>query len=238
MKALPNHSVYDVFMSAQEKHYVLFDFDGVIADSFAASYAIVQKFCAHITHDHFRAGFEGNIHDAFDEWESRPHGLECDHGLDWDAEYGAISQKIAGMFPGIDTVIKELAQKYRLIIVSSGPDEFIEPFLEKVGIRDCFQEVMGNRVHKSKAEKMRMIFSKYGTTPETCILITDSLGDMREGASVGVGSIGVSWGFQDRATLQKGAPFRIVDDPRDIPNTVENYFAAPSVSTEGTQAAP
>lgn len=211
-------------MGVQKKRLVLFDFDGVIADSFAASYAVVQRFCAHITHDHFRAGFEGNIHDAFDVWESRPHGPECDHGLDWDAEYGVISQNIAGLFPGIDTVIKDLAQRYQLVIVSSGPDEFIEAFLVKAGIRACFQEIMGNRVHKSKAEKMRMIFSTYSTTPEACILITDSLGDMREGASVGVGSIGVSWGFQDRATLQKGAPFRIVESPRDIPGAVEDHF--------------
>lgn len=212
-------------MGVQKKHFVLFDFDGVIADSYAASYAIVQKFCAHITHDHFRAGFEGNIHDAFDQWESQPHGPECDHGLDWDAEYGVISQNIAGLFPGIDAVVKELAQRYRLVIVSSGPDEFIDAFLVKAGIRECFQEIMGNRVHKSKAEKMRMIFSTYNTTPEACVLITDSLGDIREGASVGVGSIGVSWGFQDRETLQKGAPLCIVDKPDEIPSAVDTYFS-------------
>ena len=66
---------------------------------------------------------------------------------------------------------------------------------------------MGNRVNKNKAEQMRMIFSKCDTAAKACVLVTDSLGDMREGASVGVGSIGVSWGFQDRATLQKAHHF-------------------------------
>ncbi|MEK9154423.1 MAG: HAD hydrolase-like protein, partial [Patescibacteria group bacterium] len=87
-------------------------------------------------------------------------------------------------------------------------------------------EVMGADVHTSKSKKIEMVFKKYGITARKCVFITDTLGDMREAKSVGVGAIGVSWGFHARETLLQGEPFRIVAQPAEISPAISAYFAA------------
>ena len=51
-----------------------------------------------------------------------------------------------------------------------------------------------------------------------------TLGDINEAASVGLSAIGVTWGFQDRATLARGNPLEIVDTPRELSAAVSRYF--------------
>jgi len=60
--------------------------------------------------------------------------------------------------------------------------------------------------------------------PGNCVFVTDTLGDMREAAEVGISSIAVSWGFQKHATLEQGKPFRVVDKPADLATAVRAYF--------------
>ena len=70
-----------------------------------------------------------------------------------------------------------------------------------------------------------MIFETYGIGADDCVFITDTLGDMREAKEHAVGTIGVSWGFHPHATLEKGIPFRIVDQPSELPDAIQEYFA-------------
>lgn len=58
-----------------------------------------------------------------------------------------------------------------------------------------------------------------------CLLITDTLGDLKEASLAGVNAIGVSWGFHDRRTLAKGNPFRIINKIEELPVIVHEYFA-------------
>ena len=46
--------------------------------------------------------------------------------------------------------------------------------------------------------------------------ITDTLGDIKEANKVGIESIGITWGYQDKAKLQKGNPKKIVDTPTEL----------------------
>lgn len=46
-----------------KKPFILFDFDGVIADSFKLSFEIAKMICPHITEDIYQKRFEGNIND-------------------------------------------------------------------------------------------------------------------------------------------------------------------------------
>ena len=66
-------------------------------------------------------------------------------------------------------------------------------------------------------------------TADDCVYITDTLGDMREAGAHHMGTIGCSWGVHDRATLERGLPFRIVDQPAELRDAVDDYFARGSV---------
>lgn len=206
------------------RKFLLFDFDGVIADSYSIAWQTAQTMCKQVTEEEYRAAFEGNVHERHDAMMSDDHGSACRHDLDWFSIFTPLFEEKARLFPGMGAVIEELSHSYVLIIVSSTITSPIQGFLEKHHIGRYFSEVMGADVHTSKHEKIKMIFAKYNTSAPECIFITDTLGDMCEAKKENVGAIGVSWGFHSRETLAKGESFRIVDRPIDIVPVVSDYF--------------
>ena len=204
---------------------MLFDFDGVIADSYKVAWETAQTLCKRITEEEYKMAFEGNVHERHDALMSRDHGPECRHDLDWFSVFTPMFEDKAQLFKGMREVVESLSHLYVLIVVSSTVTSPIQGFLEKHHLGRYFSEVMGADVHTSKREKIRMIFEKYKASASECVFITDTLGDMREARACGVGAIGVSWGFHSRETLEKGEPFRIVEHPSEIVSAISDYFA-------------
>ncbi len=202
-----------------ERNFVLFDFDGVIADSFALAFDVGRTIHPHLTEDSYRALFEGNVYES----------LKAIDPTDRSHEYFSLFEPRAKaethLIPEMDKVVAELAEEHPLIIISSTITMPIQRFLDSHDLAKHFIEVMGKDVHASKVEKMRMVFEKYETTADHCVFITDTLGDMREAKEHEMGVIGVSWGFHKHETLERGIPFRIVDRPHELPDAVEDYFA-------------
>lgn len=209
--------------------YALFDFDGVIADSFAIASALAQRLCIENTPEKYKSAFEGNIYDTVTKDKERrsreTHGPECDHSLDWWTEYTKAFAGSVVPFDGIVEALKRLSESHGLFVVSSGHKNFIMPFLEKNGIADIFQDVYDVDSHTHKTEKIQMIFDTHAISAAECVFVTDTLGDIREAAHHSMGAIAVTWGFHTRETLEKGVPFRIVEKPAELPDAVNEYFA-------------
>jgi phosphoglycolate phosphatase len=202
--------------------FILFDFDGVIADSFWLALEVTQVICPHLTDSLYRKRFEGNIND----WEGpeQGHTGECQHSIDFFDAYIPRMKEEVMIVPGIKEVVALLGKKYTLIVISSTITSPIQEFLEKYSLSQYFVQIMGNDVHKSKVEKIRMVFGKYNITAQDCVFITDTLGDMRESAEMQVGAIGVTWGFHKPETLRKGNPFCLVEKPNELALSVSKYF--------------
>ena len=204
-----------------EKQYILFDFDGVIADTFKAGYETARAICPHTTENDYRRRFEVNIN----SWqENNEHTAECRLNANFAEEYLPNMIKYAKIFPEMKDVVAELSKNYSLIIVSSTTTEQIKNFLAKYELENHFTEIMGNDVHHSKIEKVKLVFSKYKTDSKNCVFITDTLGDIIEAKHNNISAICVSWGFNKKETLLRGLPFRIVDKASDLPMAVSNYF--------------
>jgi phosphoglycolate phosphatase len=204
--------------------YILFDFDGVIIDSFACAYAVKKLICPNATESQYRKCFDGNINDDWHKGDIE-HDETCRHGLDFSAEYSPLIEKEAPIFPGMREAVRKLAKSYKLIVISSTLTAPIGAILNKFGIASLFTDVFGNDINPSKVEKIKMVFSKYGVSSERCVFVTDTLGDMLEASKTGVKAIGVAWGFQDKKTLLRGNPFKIVDNPKELPDAVNSFFS-------------
>lgn len=205
------------------KRFVLFDFDGVIADSFAAAFGTARTYCVHNDEKTYRKFFEGNIYKT----EMISDGLDhsnCKHDLDWWDTFNSIFAEKGGLFPHMDAVVRQLAESHTLVIVSSSVHRVITAFLETHGLADCFDSIYDAEIDTSKSKKIGMIFEKYGITSDDCIMITDSKGDILEAREQGVESIGVTWGFNAKEVLVSGEPWRIVELPEELPNAVTEFF--------------
>lgn len=208
------------------KRLLLFDFDGVIADTFHIMHSLAKKLCVYVTESEYRKRFDGDFHGIEKELASVDHGDKCDHTLDWWSYYVPAFHGGARPFAGMPEIVEQLGKTYPLFIVSSCRNALIEDFFQKNQLRGAVQGIFGVDVNPKKSEKFEMICAGESVTPADCIFVTDTLGDINEAASVGLSSIGVTWGFQDRATLSRGNPFAIVDSPRELPAAVSKYFAS------------
>jgi phosphoglycolate phosphatase len=196
---------------------ILFDFDGVIADTFAFCYNIANSRDA-LTHDEYRARFEGNINETS---KKVSQSTSRTAPFDFFAHYTPELMKCP---PNGDVVkvIQELARNYPLIIISSTITPSIVSFLEMHGLKDAFKEILGNDIEKSKVKKIQGVIQKYGIKPSETVFITDTLGDIKEAKECGVRSIAVTWGFHPIETLEKGEPHKIISRPEEIIEAVKS----------------
>ncbi len=193
---------------------ILFDFDGVIVDSFAFCYKIMSS-NEPLTQDEYRARFEGNINDAI------KHINQGHKPFDF---FGLYTRELMKCEPNEEVIstIKELACDHTCIIISSTISEAIKSYLIEYGLEDLFVEILGNDVEKSKVKKIEDVLRRYNVLPTETIFITDTLGDIREAKKCNVESIAITWGFHSVETLQKGNPLYVVDHPTNILDIIKS----------------
>src|SRR6185369_9082895 len=128
-----------------EKKMVIFDFDGVIVDTWWLTHKTSKKAFPAMTEELHRSGFEGNIY----EWEKTLTHLEK-KDIDYFEEF--IKETHLVEFFDVKDAITSLSETHLLCIVSSSPTNIIEGFLEREGLRGHFQDILGADVHESKHE--------------------------------------------------------------------------------------
>lgn len=203
-------------MEKNNKKIVMFDFDGVLVDTLIHSYTITQETNENLSIEEYKTFFNGNIHDA-----SRKNNQSVKYDPEFHQKYRHLVREIK-----IPDVLKqgivELAQFYMLVIVSSTLSESIKEILVREGIEGSFEDILGADIHPSKVFKIKTVLEKYTATPDDCVFVTDTLGDIQEATECDVRTIAVTWGFQERENLEKGNPLAIIDDPSALADTIKN----------------
>lgn len=212
---------------------IIFDFDGVIVNSFEACFKASQFYDPNLTREEYKKMFEGNIFESLEK--EHPEGTNLDNNkiepqnsksffrsqeskfeenIDNDQPnfFEEYYKRIQNIKPNLDVeeIIKEFSTT-PLYIVSSTLNEKIDQYLKKYNLRKYFKKIMGPEVSKSKVDKLKMILDLEKITPKEAIFITDTLGDLREAQKVGIDSIGVTWGFHTKDILEKGDPMVIIE---------------------------
>ncbi len=200
---------------------ILFDFDGVIVDTFEMCFEIKKKSFPLFSKEEYRSHFDGNIYDAIKKYA--PNFTQAEHD-DYFNQYAPKLMEILHV-PGLESILCELSKNFILIVISSTNNESIHTYLARYKLSSYFTEVMGSDDETNKSKKIQIVFKKYNLMPKECLFVTDTLGDIREAAAVNVSAIGVTWGFHPTETLQKGNPYAMVSTPAELLNTIKNYFA-------------
>jgi HAD superfamily hydrolase (TIGR01509 family) len=190
---------------------IIFDFDGVIVSSCRLSLEIDKEQYDGMTFSELQSWEEGNIY-------SKKLREEMDDVCEM-YYFEQYHKRVVELIPveGIEEVIKELSQwGYKLIIVSSSNEESIENYLKTHNLDKYFVEIMGKNTHRSKVEKFKMIFKKYKIKPQETLIITDSVGDVKEAHEVKMKAIGVIWGIHEKERLEKNGVDFIAERPSEI----------------------
>jgi len=199
---------------------IIFDFDGVLVDTFDFCYAINKRRDPSLTEEGYKELFNGNINDCLKtakktvEDPSKPK-------IDFFSLYTPELLK-KEMRKDIQKLIRQLAERFPLYIVSSTNSEPIKQFLTQNDSLSAFTAVYGNDVEKSKVKKLSMILEKTKLAPSECVMITDTLGDIVEARKVGISCIAVSWGYHGEESLARGEPAAIVHSVDELTSVIAN----------------
>lgn len=193
--------------------YIVFDFDGTLADTFEIIRKIAKK------------EFE-NISDSDIE-------LVRERGIKYVLKRKKISylqlpkmvlratsllkkEKELKLFEGITDLIKNLSKKYRLGIVSSNSEDNIIRTLEKYKIEKFFEFIYSDSSLFGKHLVLKRMCKKYNIHTSDIIYVGDEDRDIIAAKKVMIKNIAVTWGFNSRNRLKKVKPDFIVDLPNEI----------------------
>lgn len=195
---------------------IIFDFDGVIHDTFDFHKNKIHEFTGiYLSDQEFRDIHNGNF------FHSVPKKIQH---IDWEAyrDYIFYEQSNLKIKKEVEDTLLDLSKNYELHIISSGGTNNIIQYLWNNNLISIFKEILGLESHKSKVEKFSFIFEKHNLSPDECVFITDTLGDILEANKIGIKSIGCAFGFHGKTKIAEGDPYTTVWNFYEIQKVIEN----------------
>ncbi len=186
---------------------VIFDFDGVIHDTPKLAYSINKIIYPDLTFEEYKDYFNGNL---YDHKSITPENMKIFFELQLKLFKNLKVDELVK-----DEIVK-LSERFDLFIVSSNNEETLDLYLENNKIKHLFNRVLGMETDKSKVAKFKMILEENNLSCEDCIFVTDTLGDILEAKEVGIKTIAVDCGLHERERLEKGKPFKIISNIKEI----------------------
>jgi len=195
---------------------LLFDYDGVIVDSFEAVCESFLEACqAHgFTQLRGRQDFlrllDANLYEGLMA-AGLPGSAVVPILKTMDARQ-AVRRRYT-FFHGMPDVLARLAQEHVLFIVTSNHSTIVADFLSRHGMH-CFRDILGADTERSKARKIQQVMARY--PGQQCYYIGDTKGDMLEGAQAGAHTVAVAWGWHALAHLATAQPTHLVHSPAEL----------------------
>lgn len=214
-----NVSITKQHDSALPYEVLIFDLDGTLTDSGlgimrSAQYALAQQGIHIEDLDELRPFVGPPLEDSFKIFYGFSDEEAAVAVKDYRTRYFKLGIYEQELYPGIKDLLGQLQQRgYRMAIGTSKmmPQALfvldmlgLSPYFEAVGARDDKDQL------HTKADVLRDLMTRMNLTgmKERCIMIGDRKYDVEGARQVGIASIGVLWGYGDRAEHQAaGATF-------------------------------
>jgi len=217
---------------------ILFDLDGTLVDTRAASWQLFSEtnlaFALGIdSREAFFRAFEGNFFDSLAKMCPDP------------AQAAAVKAHFMellrtryhpALIPGMVDVVRALAPQCTLAVISTNGIEAIRRILVGAGIANCFSHVFSGDVEPRKSVSIRRFLGdqRYSAhrmcspdyhdgnaaggalAPQDVVLVTDTVGDVNEAREAGVRAIGVNWGMHGERQLLDAGAERVALWPQEL----------------------
>ncbi|MBM4761743.1 HAD-IA family hydrolase [Bacillus sp. B15-48] len=209
-------------------HYVLFDFDGTLADSkdvFMAAWNQLAK--------------TGHIQkiDQQEFEELRKHSIrERGRRLNIPLikmpmilsklyrSYRHFSREIK-LFHGVKDLLDDLeSHGYQTAIISSNSEDVIQDVLHRNEITNVSQILCSRRIF-GKDRLIRQFLRQHQLQNAEVVYVGDEQRDVLAAKTAGIKIIGVSWGYDTKELLQSAQPDYMAQSPQEILEVVNQNWA-------------
>jgi phosphoglycolate phosphatase len=199
---------------------VLFDFDGVLADTLEDMLRFAQEVCDELGVKHTVVQTDLS---ELEVMSFTTFGRACETPEELVDEFvrrctGKFAEKKSppAIFDGLGEVVRKLAESHLLAVVTGNTEGNVRAFLEEHRLKGCVRAVYGVDMPGSKVEKILMAKSQLSAEGETVFMVGDSLSDVHAAREAGVKSIVVSWGHQSLGRLVGAVPDHVVRLPKEL----------------------
>lgn len=208
----------------EKKKIIIWDFDGPIVDSRELALELTQFQYEDVTEDIHRNLFNGNIFTELAKLKKKDISPE-EHTEFSEKSYWPRKLSLVPI-EGIKEVLETLSQDFTMVINSSSSEVRIENYLQRNDLSKYFDKIYGVESSKSKEEKFELILKDFDITNKECALITDTLGDVLEAKTLGIHSIVILWGYQEKKHFNVlDTEIIILEKPSELVSAVNNHFS-------------
>ncbi|MCQ3937927.1 MAG: hypothetical protein DPW18_12875 [Chloroflexi bacterium] len=204
---------------------IIFDYDGVLADTLDELIQFGQEACnrlgvKHVVTKEDLSNLEVMSFATFGRACEVPEPL-VDEFVKISLRLFAEKESPPAIFEGLTKVIQHLSANHKIAIVTTNSSQNVHAFLLKHGLDRLVHAVYGVDTPGSKAQKISLARERFVENGEAVFMIGDSLSDVRAAKEAGVTSIAVTWGHQSLETLLRGNPDHVVNSPHELIGVTE-----------------
>ena len=139
---------------------------------------------------------------------------------DFRERYVPIGVYESSPFPGIRELLEAVrAVGKKTAIATSKPQALAELLLQRAGLRNLFDVVVGSGGGVNNDAKWQIVtraMELCGSKPEDCVLVGDTKYDVEGAKKCGIPCIGVRWGYAAEGELEAAGAAAIVETPEEI----------------------
>jgi len=196
---------------------VMFDYDGVIANSLDAH---VKSFLAAFHENGFTK--LNTSQDIINLYDNNVYQSMSDLGLSEEkidlilASYKIRQDRLLDQihfFDNIAETLYKISLNHKIYIITSNVAEAVKTALGKKGVRGV-ENVMGSETEKSKIKKIHMAMALHPDLP--AYYVGDTKGDIYEGKRAGTITVGVAWGWHGPEKLMESSPDYVIYRPQEL----------------------
>ena len=206
---------------------IIFDFDGVLADTLDDLIQFGQEVCdelgiKHLVKKDDLRNLEMMSFASFGRACEVPEHL-VDEFVQKCLKRFAEKKSPPAIFNGLSNIVRHLAINNTIAVITTNSSQNVNAFLIEHGLDEYVDEVYGVDIPGSKAEKISMARNQFSANRkrESVFMIGDSLSDIMAAKEASATSIAVTWGHQSLERLLSGNPDYVVDFPCDLTGIIE-----------------
>jgi len=120
------------------------------------------------------------------------------------------------IFGGMAQVIEQAAIHHQIGIITGNTTQTVEKFLEEHELQQYIKIIIGVEQPGSKSEKIERALEFFTRSENNVYIIGDSVSDIHAAKQTSIKSIAVSWGHQSIQKLEAANPDYLVQSPQEL----------------------
>lgn len=212
---------------------VLFDWDGTLADSFAAtryaSLSVFGHFGIRMNEARYQATYRPDWHETYRQL-GIPEARWDEAGAIWREKYLERRSGVK-LFPGVLDTLRALSDReLRLGVVTSADRQRFRDDLDRLELTDRFEALVAfedTRNKKPHPEGLLLALSGLGVEPRDTLYVGDRPEDVAMGKSAGTLTAAVVSSFSSETMLRSAAPDVLLPAIGDLPGVLPQEPSAP-----------